>query len=259
MGVEGREEQVSSVWFGRVLWEGGTQLGSTIPKPWQDSTYTQIQDFILVFGYLKFTYRKDSVPSRFPRYLKLFYLLRCLTSVFWLCLTNQHAENCIRYLFICLFRYLNTFWKYYLMNCTTIRLWLSATTTPKSYERENRLLQIPGRSMGTLNALSQVIKCMYSNCSMLLAFIWENVLSLSLSLRSWNLTALKMSSHFEKTANHVVPYWILALYKFNQVLYTSGLCNTACLRKVCILSLPIDKEINRNRTNPLDIRAQALG
>lgn len=56
-----------------------------------------------------------------------------------------------------------------------------------------------------LNALSQVIKCMYSNCSLLLAFIWEKLLSLSLSFSSWNLTALKMSSHFEKTVNHVLP------------------------------------------------------
>lgn len=132
-------------------------------------------------------------------YLKLFYLLRYLTSVLWLCLTYRHAGNCVRYLFICLFRHLNTFWKYDLMNCTTIRLWMSATTTPKSCEREDRLLPILGSPVGMLNALSQVIKCMYSNCSLLLAFIWEKLLSLSLSLSSWSLTALKMSSHFEKT------------------------------------------------------------
>lgn len=55
-----------------------------------------------------------------------------------------------------------------------------------------------------LKTLSQVIKCMYSNCSLFLALIWEKLLLLSLSPSSWDLTALKMSSDLEKTVNHVV-------------------------------------------------------
>lgn len=56
-----------------------------------------------------------------------------------------------------------------------------------------------------LKALSQVIKCIYSNCSLLLALIWEKHLSLSLSTSSWDLTALKMSSDLEEPVSHVVP------------------------------------------------------